>query len=260
MGHERVGALPRTKRWITVVEGIAAAADVDGDVRELANATLRNVRSRLRAVPGDTGVVAAFQFLLGLALSASAGGDTESLGDLAIDLSTNPSLLTLTSALGQHIADKRQSGEYAELARKAAVDAIVQWTDRQTRQLSFTGEHEQVIAVWRSAGDGSGFCELSRLFFAKFVERYLNYFLGRAASSQAGGTEARERLATRLQEHVDGVSRHAFETARITQSFSAGWFNRHARNGTPSVEEIAGFVAHSMGKLHEELLREEAPR
>ena len=260
MGHERVGALPRTKRWVTVVEGIAAAADVDGDVRELANATLRNVRSQLRAVPGDTGVIAAFQFLLGLALSASAEVDTESLGDLAIDLSTNPSPLNLASALGQHVADKRQSGEYAELARKAAMDAIVQWTGRQTQQLSFTGEHEQAMDVWRRASDGSGFCEVSRLFFAKFVERYLNYFLGRAASSHAGGTEARERLATRLQEHVNGVSHHAFETARITQSFAAGWFNRHAREGMPSAEEMASFVAHSMGKLHEELLREEAPR
>lgn len=260
MGHERVGALPRTKRWVAVVEGIAAAADVDGDVRDLANATLTSVRAQLRGVPGDTGVIAAFQFLLGLALSASAGVDAESIGDLAIDLSTNPSPLTLAGALGRHVADKRQSGEYAELARKAAVDVIAQWTERQTRQLSFTGEHELVSEVWRRASDASGFCEVSRLFFAKFVERYLNYFLGRAASSQAGGTEARERLATRLQQHVDGVSHRAFETARITQSFAAGWFNRHAREGMPSVEEIAGFVAHSMGKLHEELLREEAPR
>ena len=34
MGHERVGALPRTKRWQDVVGGISDAASVDGDVRE----------------------------------------------------------------------------------------------------------------------------------------------------------------------------------------------------------------------------------
>ena len=51
MGHERVGALPRTKRWQDVVGGISDAASVDGDVRELANATLENVRSRLLAIP-----------------------------------------------------------------------------------------------------------------------------------------------------------------------------------------------------------------
>ena len=260
MGHERVGALPRTKRWRVVVEGIADAAAADGDVQELANATLRNVRTRLRSIPGDSGVIAAFQFLLSLSLSASTGVDPESLGDLAIDLSTNPSPLSLANALGRHVSDNRQSAEYAELARKAAVDAIVQWTERETRQLSFTGEHELASEVWRRASDGSGFCEVTRLFFGKFVERYLNYFLSREASSQVVNTEARERLATRLQEHVDGVSQHAFETSRITQSFAAAWFNRHTRDGMPSAEEIAGFIAHSMSKLNEELLREESPQ
>ena len=260
MGHERVGALPRTRRWQDVVDGIADAASVDGDVQEVANATLRNVRSRLRTIPGDAGMVAAFEFLVGLAVSASTGIDVRILNNVAVDLSTNPSPLRLANALAQHVAANRQSAEYAELARKAAVDAIVQWTERQTQQLSFTGEHEQADQVWRRAGDGSGFCEVARLFFGKFVERYLNYFLSREASSRVGNTATRDLLATRLQEHVDGVSHHAFETARITQSFAAGWFNLHTREGMPATDEIAGFIAHSMGKLHEELLREEAPQ
>ena len=222
MGHERVGALPRTKRWQDVVDDIADAASINGDVSGLANAILENVRSRLLAIQGDAGFVASFQFLLGLSLSASPGVDRASLGDLAIDLEANPSPLKLASALGQYVADNKQSAEYAEIARKAAVDAISIWTEQQTRQLSFTGEHEQASEVWRKASDGSGFCEVARLFFGKFVERYLNYFLGREASSRVSSTEARDRLATRLQEHVDGVSHHAFETARITQSFSAG--------------------------------------
>ncbi len=260
MGHERVGALPRTKRWADVVDGIAAAADVDGDVRDLANTTLENVRSRLLAIHGDAGVIASFQFLLGLALSASPSVDRDSLGELAVDLESNPSPLKLASILSRYVDDHRQSVEYGEIARKAAVDAISLWTEQETRQLSFTGEHERASNVWSRASDGRGFCEVSRLFFAKFVERYLNYFLSREASSQLANTEVRERLATRLQEHVNGVSHHAFETARITQSFAAGWFNRHARDGMPSSEEVVGFLSHSIGKLREELLREESPQ
>ena len=260
MGHERVGALPRTKRWRDVVGGIADAAAVDGDVRGLANATLENVRSRLLAIHGDAGFVASFQFLLGLALSASPRVDRASLGDLAVNLDANPSPLQLANALGQYVADNRQSAEYAEIARKAATDAIAAWTEQQTRQLSFTGEHEQASEVWRRASDGSGFCEVARLFFGKFVERYLNYFVGREASSHLANTEDRERLARRLGDHVDGVSHHAFETARITQSFAAGWFNRYARDEMPTADEISGFLSHSVGKLREELLREESPQ
>ena len=260
MGHERVGALPRTKRWADVVGGIVAAADVDGDVRGLANATLENVRSHLLAIHSDAGVTASFQFLLGLALSASSSVDRDSLGELAVDLESNPSPLKLASILSRYVDDHRQSVEYGEIARKAAVDAISLWTEQKTSQLSFTGEHERAASIWSRASDGRGFCEVSRLFFAKFVERYLNYFLSREASSQLVSTEARERLAARLQEHVDGVSHHAFETARITQSFAAGWFNRHARDRMPSSDEVAGFLSHSIGKLREELLREESPQ
>ena len=134
MSHERVEALPRTKRWQDVVGGIADAASVDGDVRGLANATLENVRSRPLAIQGDTGLVASFQFLLGLALSASPGVDRASLGELAVDLDANPSPLKLASALGQYVADNKQSAEYSEIARKAAVDAISTWTEQQTQQ------------------------------------------------------------------------------------------------------------------------------
>ena len=260
MGHERVGALPRTKRWQDVVGRIVDAGAIDGDVDGLANATLENVRSRLLAIHGDTGFVASFQFLLGLALSASPEVDRSSLGELAVDLDANPSPLKLASALSQYVADNRQSAEYAEIARKAAVDAISTWTEHQTLQLSFTGEHEQASEVWRRASDGSGFCEVARLFFGKFVERYLNYFVGREASSHLANTEDRERLARRLGDHIDDVSHHAFETARITQSFAAGWFNRYARDGMPTADEISGFLSHSVGKLREELLREESPQ
>ena len=226
----------------------------------LANATLRNVRKRLQGVPADTGFVAAFEFLLGLALSAGSHQDKVSLGRFAVDLHANPSPLKLARALAEYVDDKRQSTEYAEIARKAATDVIAAWTGEQTRQLSITGDHEQPSEVWRRASDGRGFCEVSRLFFGKFVERYLNYFIGREASCYLTTTEDRERLARRLAEHVDGVSHHAFETSRITQSFAAGWFNRYAAEGMPKAEEISRFLSHAVGKLGEEMLREESPQ
>lgn len=258
MGHERVGTLPRTKPWQNVVQGIADAASVDGDVSGLAGATLKNVRSRLRNVHKDAGFVASFRFLLHLALSASPVSGIASLGELVVDLEGNPSQLKLANELGQYVANNRQSAEYAEIARKAAVGVISAWTEQQTRQLPLPGEEKRVTDVWRKASDGKGFCEVARLYFGKFVEHYLNYFIGREASAHLKNTEDRERLARRLEDHADGVSRHASETAKITQSFAAGWFNNYARDGIPSEDEISKFLAHAVGKLCEELLREES--
>jgi hypothetical protein len=110
--------------------------------------------------------------------------------------------------------------------------------------------------VWGRASNGAGFCELSRLFFAKFTERYLNYFLEREASAALPTIEDRQRFREQLRQHVDQVSQHAFEKAKITQSFAAGWYNRHARRGRPSRLEVERFLSIAFGKIREELLRE----
>ena len=110
--------------------------------------------------------------------------------------------------------------------------------------------------IWQRADNGAGFCEVSRLFFSKFTERYLNYFLEREASASMASISDRDRLATQLREHIDGVSRFAFETSRITQSFAAGWFNNHARDRYPSKDESRGFLSFAFGKMREELKRE----
>ena len=59
-----------------------------------------------------------------------------------------------------------------------------------------------------------------------------------------------------LEEHIDAVSDHAFETARIAQSFAAGWYNNHAREEMPSNAEIEQFLDRAFSKIREELMRE----
>ena len=72
MGHERVGALPQTKRWRDVVGQLAESSGSPEDVAAIANDTLENVRVQLRKIHSDDGVVAAFQFLVALTRSASS--------------------------------------------------------------------------------------------------------------------------------------------------------------------------------------------
>ena len=90
---------------------------------------------------------------------------------------------------------------------------------------------------------------MAHAYFAAFTKRYLDYFLDREASAVIPTIEERERFD-------DGVARHAAETARITQSFAAGWFNGHTKEGMPTLGEVQGFLGVAFGKLREELLRE----
>lgn len=258
MGHERLGVLPISKRWRDVVAQIADASQSESALAKLANSTIKNVESRYRDLNGDDGVKAAFQFLIALSSGRLSSGDEEASNLPNVDLSSNPSPIRLAAALRDWVNAHRKSVEYADLALKSATDAIVLWSEQQNRQPSLFRDYENATEIWRRANNGAGFCEVSRLFFAKFTERYLNYFLEREASAELSGIAEREQFTSQLREHINQVSKYAFETSRITQSFAAGWFNRYARHEMPSDQNIAGFLQHAFGKIREELLREGA--
>lgn len=247
MGHERVGSLPKTARWTAVVSDLAAFSGGDEQCRELANLSLDNVRSRFESIHNDPGVQAAFKFLTQLSRFAEAEGTGAS----------GTSLFAVAKALQAAVASERGSTEYAALASAAASDAIGKWYTDNSAQASLFGASAQQSNVWRDAGTAGAFSEISRLFFARFTERYLKYFLEREASGVCTSVQQRDELQKRLHSNIDAVSRHAFETAKITQSFSAGWFNRHARGGSAaSSDELRGFLAIAFGKMREDLRRE----
>ena len=256
MGHERVGALPHTKRWRNVVAQMAEFSGSREDAAAIANATLENVRTQFRKIPSDDCVVAAFQFLVALTKAASLEGPGEVSFSPRIDLEGGPSTLRLIGQLRSWVESQEGSREYADIAAKASADAISLWSAQQSMQASLFTDLSDSREIWQRADNGAGFCEVSRLFFSKFTERYLNYFLEREASASMASIPERDRLASELRDHIDGVSRFAFETSRITQSFAAGWFNNHARDRYPSIDESRNFLSIAFGKMREELKRE----
>lgn len=258
MGHERVGTLPKTQKWRNVVGQIATVGGAGGsDVADIAASTTQNVRSRLRRVHLDPGVKAAFEFLVMAAVASRSADPRRELSELGVDIPDEPNAFSFAKAASLWLARHRGSPEYGRIARGAASDAIAAWYRRnQTGQERLFGSQNDPYEVWRQASNGTGFCELSRLFFAGFTERYLKYFLEREASEVSGGLAERDLFEERLEGHVDEVSQHAFETARIAQSFAAGWFNNNAREHVPDQEAMERFLRRAFGKIRDELSRE----
>lgn len=255
MGHERVGVLPRTKEWRRLVADIATSSDSPHGAGGLAARTILNVRGRFERIPRDPGFEAAFMFLVGLTTHRIRSGEHVP-GYPDLDLSSDPSSLRLTNWLRSWVDSRSDSKEYAELAKRAGADAIVFWTAKHSSQGEVFSSESSASQVWADASNGAAFSDVSRVFFGKFVERYLKYFLEREASAQLPSVEARERFSASLEEHVQEISRHAFETTKIGQSFAAGWFNKNARHTRPDIASVRGFLNFSLGKLREELYRE----
>jgi hypothetical protein len=254
MGHERIGALPRTIPWRKVVSRINLTQSSSAELSRIADLTLENVRIQYKRIHEDSGVQAAFGFLISLSSNKVPGG--KGLAGKEIDLNNDPSPIRLTAQLNDWVNSNSHSREYAELASRAASDAIIQWTQPRLKQTNLFGDDQTSAEVWNQASNGTGFCEVSRLFFAKFTERYLKYFLDREASSELPSLKARNKFAHDLTQHIDLVSQHAFETSKITQSFAAGWFNTHATKKRPTNREVRNFLSLAFGKLREELKRE----
>jgi hypothetical protein len=257
MGHERISLLPKTQKWLDISQQIAGMHVSETEVADIAQQTIQRVRSRFRHITEDNGVLGAFQFLVNLAVASREENPQAWLLDIGIELPDNPTSFSFAKAVSAWIAPKRDSLEYSEIAQKAAGDAISKWyRENQPKTGSLFQSLEDPFEAWRKAGNGRGFCELSRLFFAKFTQRYLEYFLEREVSAALGDIDNRIEFKQQLEKHVENISLHAFETAKITQSFAAAWFNENAKEGVPSERAIARFLSKSLGKMRDELQRE----
>ena len=257
MGHERIGLLPRTTKWRTIIDDLARYSHNNADVGTIGSRVLENVRHRFADISDDKGVNAAFSFLVTMAFSGKSRKSTQELTQAEIRVDRNASDIQIAKEVNRWVEKNVQSRECGELAKAAAIDTISAWSDKiRTGQESFFGKSETNEEIWGKASDGSGFCELSRLFFSKFTERYLSYFIEREASSQFISWEDSARLRKELNDHIQRVSKYAFETAKITESFAAGWYNKNTKEGLPSAKQVRGFLWMAFEKLREELRRE----
>lgn len=249
MGHERIGVLPKTKRWRAIVAEIAAVDAPPSDVPEIARHTLSALGSRYVDLASDAAVETAFGFIVDMARAAA--------GEQAVADIATKSPLSFVADLGQRLRATEGSLETAEIVRRAAADAIATWGRENATTQSELFADSAPGNAWRGLGTGAGFCELSRLFFSRLTERYLSYFLDREASAALPNIQAREQFGRQLQAHLGDVSKHSFETAKITQSFAAGWFNKNAATNRPTSEQIKRFLSYAFAKLREDIRRED---
>jgi len=227
-------------------------------VASIASQTLSNVRHQYETLHHDDAVLNTFTFLVVFSNACRSPNPSSELQASGVLIPDEATLLSVVKALRQNISPQLSASEYGQLALAAGADALGQWYKQNaTTQLPLFKPSTEFLESWHELGNGSGFCELARLYFGKLTERYLNYFLDRAASTTFSTIQEREQFQHDIRLHVEDVSKHAFETAKITQSFAAGWFNAHARDAVPDQKEIEGFLSVAFGKLRDELRREE---
>jgi hypothetical protein len=252
MGHERIGFLPKSQSWRHIVDQLSNFNNSDADVSQIANLTLNNIRTTYDEMSNDDSVIKAIQYLAILTASANDTNQIDFLNNNGITINKEISLFSLIRSAKEFVKTENGSLESNKIAVDALLNAITTYeSNNQNNQLLLF--NEQSSSIWTNTGTGAAFCDLARAFFSSFTDRYLKYYLDRAASSAINDYNLIESFSNKLSEQI---SKHAFETSKIMQSYAAGWFNVHSKENLPGMDEIKSFLKLTFTKLREEFRRE----
>lgn len=258
MGHKRLGYLPKSKAWRIIVAELAEYALGNAEISSIAQNTLGRVQEQFSSLSNDPSIKCSFEFLLQVSLAFRTENPIKYLAENKILEKEELSLLKLARAASNYKSGEVESHEYQTFARQAAIDAINNWySNHKDEGETLFSAGSDTTAVFSKIGNGRGFCEISRLYFSKLTERYLKYFLEREAATKITNINDRKRFSSEIERHVNDISKHAFETARITQSYSAAWYNKRIKGEIPDESVVRGFLSYALGKMKSELLMEE---
>jgi uncharacterized protein (DUF2132 family) len=258
MGHYRLGWLRKTQAWREIVELMGQYGIDSKDITALAFRTLKQVEKRYERLENDPSVKTSFDFLLKLAHAFRQKDPERYLKENRLIKQGELTPISLAKAAKEYETKNVVSEEYETFAKQALVDSINQWyLANIERGRSLFSEGIDSVAIMRKAAEPAGFCEITRLFFANYTERYLKYFLEREASTVINNVEIRKSFSNEIDKHIDEISKHAFQTAYITQSYAAAWYTKYAKDKTPAEGNINVFLSKSFNKMKAELLLEE---
>jgi len=254
MGHIRLPNLHMTARWAEVVAAIRSGEAVDVVAARAADAA----EAAFERAKSDPDFHGAIQLLAELPLAARSADYVSDLRRLGLAVSGPPTLAefiaALAGALDQAAAPKVPGSDVRELATRALLGSFnAQIGPRLPSLFGAVGadlQHE--LGKYAS---GRNFGVLARDFFARFVQETLAYYLSRELGNHQGpglrfsNSEARAAFD-------EGLSRHAWEAARIVEEYAGGWLGKHVyQEGGLTPEGISSFGSYSLKKIVDELKR-----
>jgi hypothetical protein len=262
VGHTRLGAIPKTRKWRDVVEQVTGGhvtgrgvVSVTADMAVIAAKTLNAAQRALDRAVEDQGVRYTFYLLTQVTLAARTADWETPLGKHGIRLSGEASIFDFTAevqaAIDRHAArSSSEATDLSEIAQQSAGEAILSLAASRTASL-FGGSSEEVKHAIRSLSTKKGFGELGQQFFGIFVSRFLNFYLSRATAAELGGRRLRD-LGDVAQFNAT-LRSHCNQSARIVRDFCGTWYSKTEYEQGIDLENTSRFLAVAMKKLRSEL-------
>ena len=253
MGHIHLGRLPRTQSWNAVVDLLRAGASA-GDI---ATATAKAAENSLANAALDPALRHAFWLLAQLPLAARSTEFDERLLQLGINAGTAPALLTLTAdfqrLVDARVRNARVKTDLGQMAKLAATEALTAGLAAELPGLFDTTGEDVRHALGKLAAPDR-FAKLSRNFFARLINRNLEYFISRAIADHIGPGRSLRSISD-YADFRQALAQHCYEAALIVEAFSGEWYSKANWKGGVTEARAAGFTHVAFKKLREELRR-----
>lgn len=268
MGHQRLGDIPKTQKWSSVVSKVAGSGGSGGtaggggvslvsEVDSIATDILDAAEQGLNAAISDPGLQFTFFTLTQLVLAARQTDWQAEFRSLGVQLSDSSSVFDLTSdvqaVIDDHLLGIGRRSDIGEMAQKAAGEAIASLAGPRSKTLFGSGPEELKDAI-RELSTKKGFSRLGQKFFGRFMCRFLNFYLSRITPQQVGS----DRLAnTRaLSEFNEALDTHCHQSAKIVHDFCGEWYSKTEFQKGISLDNTSGFMAIAVKKLQAELRKQ----
>ncbi|MEP6961269.1 MAG: hypothetical protein ABI995_04280 [Acidobacteriota bacterium] len=245
MGHIRLGNLPRTRKWVQVVDLLQAGASTE----RVAAATLEASKRGLEDAARDPALTYSFWLLTQLPLCARADDFVTALNKTGITVTSSPTLLELvggfTDAIDDHIRKTGGRTDLGEIAQMGATETVTFLLRERTTNLFGTTPDfvRQELAAFATKKE---FSSLARDFFSRLTERYLSHFLSQRTSSQFKSIEAN-------REFHEALSLHCRQASKIVESFAGSWYSKTNYEGGITPKKAANFIHVALTKVRKEL-------
>lgn len=250
MGHQIVHPIPKTRRWEEVVALVGGA----GSAQAVASAALDAAERDLLQERVDPGLLHTFWLLTQLPDAARAADFVEALGGLGIEVSSRPSGTDLVAgfaeAVDDHLRRARARTDVGEMAQLAAIETLARVAGDAERGLFAPSTDDLQRGLGRLATEKQ-FGELSHQFFARFSQRFLEYYVSRALPLEVGEGRRFANLGEK-QAFDKALQVHCEEAAVIVRQFAGEWWSKARYEHDLSTERTERFLAYAMEKLRRE--------
>ncbi len=263
MGHIRLGRIPKSRRWTTVVSLLASERDgggsggtavLEADVAPVATATLEAARQGLERAVDDRGLRYTFYLLTQIVLAAREDDWQGGLRPFGIVLPGDATLFDLTAgvhdAVDDHLAAHGRPTDVSEMAQQAAGEALAALAGPRVATLFGSGRDELQAAV-RGLSTKQGFADLGQRFFGRFMAHYLNFYLSRVTATHLGDGPLRQ--IGDITQFDDALRAHCQQSARVVHDYCGEWYSKTEFREGISLDNTSRFMAVAVNKLRAEL-------